>query len=171
VNKRTLEVLGILFLAAPATCSAQVRSDDYRGHGYFYYVTPGGLTEGSITGGAIGLGAGGELMLYKGFATGVDLGFLEPTSGFGNGILLASFNGAYHFLSSTHERRFVPFVTAGYTRFSIRPGAGANVANYGAGIQYWFKPRWAFRVEGRDHVNTSGPAARAWQVRFAIVFR
>ncbi len=49
--------------------------------------------------------------------------------------------------------------------------SGANLANYGAGFQYWFKERWALRVEGRDHINTSGPVAHAWQVRFAIVFR
>lgn len=169
MNKQILGIFGLLLLAAAGTCSAQVRGDDYRGHGYAY-VAPGGFTASGNTAGAIALGAGGEVMLYKGLAAGVDVGWQGPTQSFRSGVGLASFNGAYHFVSSDRERKFVPFITAGYTR-SFGNNASANLANYGAGFQYWFKPRWAFRVEGRDHINTSGPAAHAWQVRFAVVFR
>jgi len=109
-------------------------------------------------------------MLYKGLAAGADVGWQGPTQSFRNGFGLASFNGAYHFVSSQHERRLVPFVTAGYTR-SFGNQSGANLANYGGGVQYWFKENWAFRIEGRDHINTSGPVAHAWQIRLAIVFR
>jgi hypothetical protein len=109
-------------------------------------------------------------MLYKGLAAGADIGWQGPTQSFRNGVGLASFNGAYHFVSSQRERRLVPFVTAGYTR-AFANQSGANLANYGAGFQYWFKENWAFRVEGRDHINTNGPAAHAWQIRLAIVFR
>ena len=167
--KRILGFLGLFVLALAGNCAAQVRGDNYRGHGYVY-VAPGGLTAGGNTAKAIGLGAGGEAILYKGLAAGADLGWQGPTQSFRNGFGLASFNGAYHFVSSQHERRFVPFVTAGYTR-SFGNQSGANLANYGAGFQYWFKERWAFRVEGRDHINTSGPVGHAWQVRIAIVFR
>jgi len=100
----------------------------------------------------------------------VPIGWQGPTQSFRNGVGLASFNGAYHFVSSQRERRLVPFVTAGYTRAFANQN-GANLANYGAGFQYWFKENWAFRVEGRDHINTSGPVAHAWQIRLAIVFR
>ena len=169
MHLRNLAILGLLFLIAAGKCTAQVRGDDYHGHGYAY-VAPGGLTAGGNTLKAIALGVGGEAMLYKGLAAGADIGWQGPTESFRNGFGLASFNGAYHFVSSQHERRFVPFVTAGYTR-SFANQSGANLANYGAGFQYWFKERWAFRVEGRDHLTTSSPVAHAWQIRFAIVFR
>ena len=157
MHLRNLAILGLLFLIAAGKCIAQVRGDNYHGHGYAY-VAPAGFT------------AGGEAMLYKGLAAGADIGWQGPTESFRNGFGLASLNGAYHFLSSQNERRFVPFVTAGYTR-SFANQSGANLANYGAGFQYWFKERWAFRVEGRDHINTSGLVAHAWQIRLAIVFR
>ena len=166
---RNLAILGLLFLTAAGKCAAQVQGESYHGHGYAY-VAPGGLTARGNTLKAIALGVGGEAMLYKGLAAGADIGWQGPTESFRNGFGLASFNGAYHFVSSQHERRFVPFVTAGYTR-SFANQSGANLANYGVGFQYWFKERWAFRVEGRDHINTTGPVAHAWQVRFAIVFR
>jgi len=166
---RKLGILGLLFLFAAGKCTAQVRGDDYHGHGYVY-VAPGGLSAGGNTIKSLALGGGGEAMLYKGLAVGADLGYQTPTQSFLNGFGLASINGAYHFVSSHNERKFVPFVTAGYTR-SFGNQSGANLANYGAGFQYWFKERWAFRVEGRDHLNTSGPAAHAWQIRLAIVFR
>jgi hypothetical protein len=124
--------------------TAQVRGDNYHGHGYVY-VAPGGFAAGGNAVTAIGLGAGGEAMLYKGLAAGADIGWQGPTEGFRNGVGLASFNGAYHLVSSRHERRFVPFLTAGCTR-SFANESGANLANYGAGFQYWFKERWAFRV-------------------------
>ncbi len=169
MNKWKLWVLGLLFIAAAVPSRAQVRGDSYRGHGYVY-VAPGAFSGGGNSVGAIGLGVGGELMIYKGFAAGVDVGYHAPTSSFSNGIGLASFNGAYHFVSSTHERRFVPFVTAGYTR-SFANNSAANLANYGAGFHYWFKERLALRIEGRDHINTSGPVLHAWQVRIGLVFR
>ncbi len=169
MHLRNLVMLGLFCLIPAGECVAQVRGDDYHGHGYVY-VAPGGLTAGGSTLAAIGLGAGGEAMLYKGLAAGADVGWQGPTQSFRNGFGLASFNGAYHFVSSQHERRLVPFVTAGYTR-SFGNQSGANLANYGAGVQYWFKENWAFRVEGRDHINTTGPVAHAWQIRLAIVFR
>jgi len=156
-------------LIAAGQCTAQVHGDNYHGHGYAC-VAPAGFTAGGNTLTAIALGAGGEAMLYKGLAAGAEVGWQGPTASFRNGVGLASFNGAYHFVSSQHERRFVPFLTAGYTR-SFANQSGANLVNYGAGFQYWFKENWALRVEGRYHINTSGPVAHAWQVRFAIVFR
>ncbi len=169
MHLRNLGILGLLFLLPAGKCTAQVRGDEYHGHGYAY-VAPGGFTAGGSTNAALGLGVGGEAMLYKGLAAGADIGWQGPTQSFRNGIGLASFNGAYHFVSSQNERRLVPFVTAGYTR-SFANQSGANLANYGAGIQYWFKENWAFRFEARDHINTSGPAAHVWQVRLAVVFR
>ncbi len=167
--KRILGILGLLFLASAGNCAAQVRGDDYHGHGYIY-VAPGGFTAGGNTLGAIGLGAGAEAMLYKGLAVGADVGWQGPRRDFRNCVGLASFNGAYHFVSSQQERKFVPFVTAGYTR-SFGNQSGANLVNYGAGFQYWFKEKWAFRVEGRDHINTSGPVGHIWEARIGIVFR
>jgi hypothetical protein len=64
-----------------------------------------------------------------------------------------------------HGHGYAYVAPAGFT------AGGNTLVNYGAGFQYWFKENWALRVEGRDHINTSGPVAHAWQVRFAIVFR
>ena len=64
MHLRNLGILGLLFLLTTGKCIAQVRGDDYHGHGYAY-VAPGGFTAAGNTLSAIGLGAGGEAMLYK----------------------------------------------------------------------------------------------------------
>jgi hypothetical protein len=52
-------------LIAASQCTAQVRSDNYHGHGYAY-VAPAGFSAGGNTLTAIALGAGGEAMLWLG---------------------------------------------------------------------------------------------------------
>jgi len=152
MHLRNLAILGLLFLIAAGKCTAQVQGESYHGHGYAY-VAPGGLTAGGNTFKAIALGVGAKHAVQgPGSRRGHRLAGADGK--FQKWFGLASFNGAYHFVSSQHERRFVPFVTAGYTR-SFANESGANLANYGAGFQYWFKERWAFRVEGRDHLSTS----------------
>jgi len=168
MHLRNLGILGLLFLIPAGKCTAQVRGDDYHGHAYAY-VAPGGFTAGGSTAAALGLGSEVKLCCTRVWQP-VPIWLAGPDASFRNGVGLASFNGAYHFVSSQRERRLVPFVTAGYTRAFANQN-GANLANYGAGFQYWFKENWAFRVEGRDHINTSGPVAHAWQIRLAIVFR
>jgi hypothetical protein len=56
---RKLGILGLLVLFAAGKCTAQVRGDDYRGHGYGY-VAPGGLTAGGSTLKSLAFGGGGE---------------------------------------------------------------------------------------------------------------
>src|SRR5882724_13701411 len=74
MHLRNLGILGLLFLIPAGKCTAQVRGDEYHGHGYAY-VAPGGFTAGGSTLSAIALGVGGEAMLYKCLAAGAEIGW------------------------------------------------------------------------------------------------
>src|SRR2546425_1941402 len=114
MHLRNLVILGLFCLIPAGECVAQVRGDDYHGHGYVY-VAPGGLTAGGSTVAALGLGAGGEAMLYKGLAARADVGWQGPTQSFRNGFRFASFNGAAHLVCSQPDARLAPVLPAGCT--------------------------------------------------------
>jgi hypothetical protein len=131
-----------LLLAFPMLASAQDADHVYHGQGYLF------VAEGTM--GPRG-GGGGEGI----FSNGIGLGgeYVKAASPFGEHII--SVNLFYHFGPSTKKRRVEPFLTGGYTHFSIPnitlgPASGGNL---GGGFNIWLTKRDALRLELRDTIG------------------
>jgi hypothetical protein len=134
-----------------------------RGQGYFFFALGGGTIgpQGHQYQPDIHVGAGGEGFIYKGLGVGAELGPVGPTKNcsysggqcplgwFAWAFGLGSANFSYHFLPSTIDRKFEPFVTAGYSMF-FHHGV-FNGYNVGGGINVWMTKNAALRFEGRFH--------------------
>ena len=130
-----------------------------RGQGYFFFaVGSGNIGPNGTSQKDLHVGAGGEGFIDKGLAIGAELGPVGPSSARSGPITLGwvdyaiplgSANLSYHFLPSTIDRKFEPFVTAGYSLF-FRHGTfhGYNV---GGGVNAWMNKNAALRLEGRVH--------------------
>jgi hypothetical protein len=154
---------GLLLAAVlfSATASAQ------RSMGY-WFVAPGAVTSHGVSAFSVHAGGGGELAIWKGISAGIEAGAVGLKSDYRDTVTgVASVNGIYHFFHSK-TARYDPFVTGGYSLFFR--GGTANLANYGAGLNYWFSRSMAVRVEVRDHVNTQGPPVHYWGVRMGLSF-
>lgn len=139
------------------------------GNSYGYvFAAPGGSSS-SGGGGTLHLGGGGEGVFKNGAGIGAELAYLTPFESFGDGIGTFSVNGSYHFLKASKSEKLVPFVTGGYTGFFR--GGYANGANFGGGVNYWFKPRIGLRVEFRDNVIVQSGSAHLLNVRLGLTFR
>lgn len=139
---KTLIATAALLLVVPALASAQNADHPYYAEGYL-------LGAGTVTGPAGG--GGGEGI----FSNGIGLGgeYVKAASPFGEHIV--SVNLFYHFGPSTKKRRFEPFVTGGYTHFSIPditlgPASGGN---FGIGANIWLMRHAAVRLEVRDTIG------------------
>jgi len=108
----------------------------------------------------IGLGVGGEV---QGFG-------LTGTGDRGAGVLVG-FNGSYHF-KLPERRRWVPFVTGGYSGLAVCSYGCGGVSgfNYGGGVNYWVKPNRGIRVEFRDHVFPSYGSVHQPEFRIGFSF-
>jgi hypothetical protein len=144
----------------------QPRSQEHRVQGYGY-VGPGAFTTGSET--LIHYGAGAEGLLVHGLSVGAELGGFAPAASFRDGFGVFSPNASYHFLNASRSRKFVPFVTGGYTLFFASDVA--NGMNFGGGFNYWFKERVGVRIEVRDHILFPAGDAHLIGVRFGVSFR
>jgi len=156
---RSFLVVGIVLFGFTASASAQ------RSLGY-WFAAPGGITTNGRTTGAIQLGAGGEIAVWKGASIGIEGGAIGPFDKYVDNVQgIASLDGVYHFLHSKPER-FDPFAETGYSLL-FRKGT-ANLWNYGGGLNYWASPHMAFRAEVRDQVQ--GGPVHYWAIRFGISF-
>ena len=175
-----------LTLAASAQTSpkgsGQTSSGKGKGSGYVF--GSGGVTDrfGDILAGEDGstihIGGGGEFITKNGLGIGGELGYLANQESIGDGIGTFSINGSYHFLKSSKPGKVVPFVTGGYTGFLVTGGYTgsfrgdyANGINFGAGINYWFKPRVGLRFEFRDNVWLPENAQHFFNFRVGLTFR
>jgi len=150
----------VLCLAGMAVPAAAQRS-----HGY-WFVAPGGATNGGHTRFALHMGGGGEVALGRGVALGLEAGAWGLPNDFVDSVIgIASLNGTYHFLPSRDDK-WDPFATAGYS-LAFRSGT-RNMVNYGGGFNYWFQPSVAVRVEFRDHYSDR---LHLWGFRFGLSFR
>jgi hypothetical protein len=116
--------------------------------------------------------AGGEWVIGKGFGVGGELGAVAA-----HGFAMFSANGYYHLAAASHQRKFDPFVTGGYTlglRFQslIFGGpANENLFNAGGGINFWLWRRLGLRAEFRDIVAHGQPSPNFWVFRGGILLR
>jgi hypothetical protein len=45
------------------------------------------------------------------------------------------------------------------------------MANFGGGVNWWWRDRMGLKVEFRDHVAAEGGNYHIWGVRFGLTFR
>ena len=145
-----------------ALCMAQAAMGQSAGHAFFSLDRPPRSQLATI----MTAGGGGDWVFYRGLGVGADLGYQFARRDPGDGVGLASLNGAYH-IESGRLGKLVPFVTAGYG-IAFRSGH-LNLFNYGGGVKYWFHPRIAFRTELRDFRAAGGQYMLA--LRFGLAFR
>ncbi len=49
-------------------------------------------------------------------------------------------------------------------------GGTLNLFNLGGGVNYWFPPKLALRLELRDHIDPLDGPVHYWGVRFGLAF-
>lgn len=152
----------LILFGFTASASAQ------RSLGY-WFAAPGGITTNGHTTGAIHLGGGGEIAVWKGASIGIEGGAIGPFDHYVDNVQgIASLDGVYHFFHS-QKARFDPFAETGYSLL-FRKGT-ANLWNYGGGLNYWATRHMAVRVEVRDHVQGSPfHDVHYWGIRFGVSF-
>jgi hypothetical protein len=133
-------------------------------HGYVF-VAPGAASAGGDTAGLVHLGIGGEAVVPMGIGAGAELGFLGRTSL--DALGTASLNGYYHF---NRRSTWAPFVTAGYSNFFTLTGH-TNLANFGGGVNYWYKEHLGIKLEFLDHFSTGTNSANYAEFRFGFNFK
>ena len=154
----------VLLMAPPGLVSAQATSER-RGYGYVF-VAPGVATDGESAAATLHVGVGGERFVYRGLGIGGEIGYAGALLAPGAGIGVASVNSSYNFRRAS---KLAPFVTGGYSLL-FRSGT-LNVANFGGGINYWFRERLGLRLELRDHVAVPDSSAHAVGLRIGLAFR
>ena len=133
----------------------------------YAFGAPGGATGVGSTVGTLQAGGGVEKIFGPGIGVGTELSAIIPWRNGRETIGLFSVNGSYHF---KEDGDFDPFVIGGYSL--LFRSASANLANFGGGMNYWFKPNMAFRAELRDHIHRpAGFTVHYWGVRLGLVFR
>jgi hypothetical protein len=152
---------GLLMLAFCAAALAQSTN------GYVFFA-PGGLTSSGHTGMTIHAGGGADVILGKGLGLGAEIGALGPREDLSAAVGMFSPNASFHFIREK-GRKADPFVTGGYT-LMFRSGT-ANLFNFGAGANYWFRDHLGLRVEFRDHVYTRYATLHYWGLRVGLSFR
>jgi len=164
-------LIGFSLLLLPLGLQAQ-ESEPPRGTANVFFGGGGAFASGDRSG-VLQFGGGGEGRIYKGLSAGAEIGYLHPTKSFKDGFGLLSTNGTYRFWKAWPSQKLVPFVTAGYS-LAFRDGH-ANLANFGGGVDYWFRDRAALRLEVRDHIwpgaEHEDPTSHILMFRVGIVGR
>jgi hypothetical protein len=85
------------------------------------------------------------------------------------GVGALSPNLVARFRAKDEGNRLEPFVTGGYTLF-FRSGT-TNGANFGGGVNYWFKNRVGLRFEVRDTLSVEVRTVHFVGFRVGVTFR
>jgi hypothetical protein len=155
MSSRALVVLALwVFFGGSGLLAQPVNS------GFVY----GGATFGKRVDGAGRFGAGLDFRLTPQVDLGGELGTIHKRD---VGIL-ASVNLTYHFTRQRY-REWDPFLTGGVTGARIS-GVGGLYINVGTGVNYWFRPRLAFRGEFKGYPGGQDLGGFA-EFRFGLTFR
>lgn len=131
----------------------------------------GSLQSGSGTGGtqsAYGGGVGLEVLLASHFGAGGDIEGLKPTQTGAQAVGIASGNLFLHFTNAVlADKKFDPYVAAGYS--VIFRDFGANAGSAGFGFNYWFSENKALFVMGRAIFGAQ--STKFFEVRVGMTFR
>lgn len=136
----------------------------------FAFAAPGGAFEGDSSAALFHFGGGFDSMLRESLSASVEAGLVTGFGAdFGSGIGVVSANLLFN-TDVPQPRRFVPFVTGGYSLF-FSDGA-AHAVNIGAGATYWNSPRTGLRFEFRTHTTPAAFfTAHIWGARVGFTWR
>lgn len=134
-------IFSLLLLAVPAL--AQERPATYNGN--LYATAFAGACQHGY--GLFGGGGGAEGLIWKGVSLGVEGSYQSFTGGWGFGMFTVQ--PGYHFKGRNRAAKWDPFVTFGIGGVAGNHGGFGGAANVGAGANYWYKDKMAFRFEGR----------------------
>lgn len=161
-------LLGWVLLAA-CCCRAQ----DLASPKFVIFGGAGTATVGNATHGGAQFGADVEeappwgdsrSAIPSGFL--LEGGYVAPWNKFSAGSAIFSANYLASFdPSGKSSPKFLPFVTAGYTRLF---GTG-NAINFGGGVDFLVGHSTALRVEARDYLRLGGPSEHNVGLRIALV--
>lgn len=150
-------ILTIPLLCMPAM--AETHSNGY------VLVAPGVVTGSGFSDPVVALALGGEAVFAKTFGLGVEAGGFALDKGVDSGFGIASVAGYYHF--SRSDSKIDPFVTGGYS--SLIP-SGANLANFGAGVNWWFAPHLGVKFVFRDYLYSGDGQANLASFGVGLMF-
>ncbi len=136
----------------------------YRFQGYVFGA-PGAYVGYSENRATMHIGAGGEGLVYRGFALGAEAGILGAVQG-SDPLGLLSIDGSYVF---SRSRKLSPFLAGGY---SLTGGNGRrNLVNVGGGVNWWLGERTGVRFELREHAYADGSNRHIFEARIGFAFR
>ena len=164
-------VIALLFIA----CMSALAAAQTTGYGYF---APGQLRGNGLTDAFLHFGGGAKHFTERRVGFGGDLGMWGPKSGFGDAYgANLSLNGYYEL--DLGIDKIDPTLTLGYTR-TFGHDSGANLVNFGGGVDYWFKEKMALMLEFRDYLKRidtgtetfkRGITINVWEIRIGLAFR
>jgi hypothetical protein len=141
-----------LLLAATAAglCSADepetAAPKPYNGSSYVTFGA--GTCQHQITN--LSGGGGAEGFVWRGLSLGADAGYFRFQNG-GVGFGIGNLDIGYHFVNRKRPGKVDPFVRGTVAGLAASTGGAAAAWGAGGGVNYWFKPRVAFRTEFRVH--------------------
>jgi len=157
-----------IFLAFSGSASAQTLTPP-RWSEYVFFAPGASNSSFGEDRATVHVGGGGEALIHKGLNIGAEVGPIIG-AGFTNVHGLGSANIGYHFLHDATDRKFEPFLTAGYSLFFANlsvPGRGRTGTqsgyNAGGGVNLWLD-----RLEVRGQ---SSKWYKTMDVRLGVTFR
>ncbi len=142
-----LLMAGILLWTSPWLAAQSTNSSGsyrYNGNGYAF-ATVGACHHGYAL---FGGGGGGEALLWKGLAAGVEGGVYSFTDGYAFGSLQPTIG--WHFVNRNVRARNEGFVNFGPgIAFGVSRGGTSPWASMGGGVISWLNDRVGVRIEGR----------------------
>jgi len=165
-------VIAVLFIVCMSSIAAAQTTSG------FAFFAPGQLRGGGGSATFLHFGGGAKYITSSRVGFGGELGLLGPKQNFSD-LYGGEFSANAYYVLRTKTDRLLPFLTAGYTR-TFGHESGANMFNFGFGVDYWFKERMGGFVEFRDHVRRveTGTAAfsqkitfNLWEIRLGLTFK
>ncbi len=164
---RVTRAIVLALLLAPLASSQESPDFRYRGNGHAYFST-GACQHGYAH---LGAGGGGEAFVWRGLALGGEAGFLVFNDNDKKPIGLFATHAGYHFVDRNRPVKVDPFVNVAW--MGVAAGGSDWRTNLyggiGGGVNYWRKPRWGIRMEGR--VNSIAGSEVLIIARIGLVFR
>jgi hypothetical protein len=173
----TLGLWALSFLIFISPCFAQ--ESEWRIQGYVF-AAPGLRTHEEEISGITHVGGGGEVAVYRKLAVAAEIGYLRPWQETYEDVGLFSLDAIFHM---PKRGKVSPFVLAGLS-LSLRDRTLAlhrntdpygtaetlNLANFGIGCTFWFKPRSGLRFELRDHLYLAEADRHYLEYRIGFAF-
>lgn len=166
----------VLILLLPLFASAQDADHQYHGQGYGYFGI-GASAGNQVSSSAVQLvGFGGEGFLYKGLGLGGEVGYASWGGPY-HRAWVPSVDFSYHFRGNVAHAKVDPFVYGGVSVYAptMHDARGSAAGNAGVGVNQWFHPHAALRLEVGDTIESStpnlGPGGHSLSFRVGVTFR